>query len=255
MNDNKKTVVIIGAGPSGLSAAYNAQKSGYKVILLEKLDRSGGKGGSRKYKNFVVDFGPHAYHAMTKEINDFMEEHSDGDLIDLNIKQRLYITEKPINYPMKISEAAFSFGIGLNIKILLDFMASKISSLFIKKPKDSFKQFGEANFGKTLYEMYFGRYTERVFRCSANDISVEYARRKLPNTSLFDFIFSLLTKINRKNDESYLHVRKYMYHKNGIGNVYEKASKKIQERGGEIIYNCKIKNISISERNKITRQR
>jgi len=68
MPDNNKTVVVIGAGPNGLSAAYYAQKSGYKVILLEKMNTADGKGGSRKYKKFTVDFGPHAYHAMTKEL-------------------------------------------------------------------------------------------------------------------------------------------------------------------------------------------
>ena len=173
MHDNNKTVVIIGAGPAGLSAAYQAQKSGYQVVLLEKAETAGGKGGSRKYKNFTVDFGPHAYHAMTKEITSFMENHSKGDLIDINIKQKLYITEKPISYPMKIKEAVLNFGIGLNIKILIDFFISKIKSLFVKQSKNSFKQFGEANFGKTLYDLCFGRYTERVFRRSSNDISVE----------------------------------------------------------------------------------
>ena len=109
MHDNSKTVVIIGAGPSGLSAAYNAQKSGYHVVLLEKTDIAGGKGGSKQYKNFTVDFGPHAYHAMTKEITNFMESHSKGNLVDINIKQQWTATEELlrksicINIPVKLS--------------------------------------------------------------------------------------------------------------------------------------------------------
>ena len=252
MTDNNKTVVVIGVGPCGLSAAYNAQKSGYRVILLEKTDIAGGKGGSRQFKNFTVDFGPHTYHAMTKEITDFMEKHSNGKLVDINIKQRLYITNKPISYPMKISEALFNFGVLLNVKILLDFIFSKIKSIFIKTQQNSFKQFGEVNFGKTLYDLCFGRYTERVFRCSADNISLEYGKRKLPNTSLWDFILSLLTKVQKKNKESYLHVRRYMYHKNGIGNVYEAIAKGIKDRGGETIFNSKISSIDVSEDNKAT---
>ena len=228
MHHNNKTVAIIGAGPSGLSAAYHAQMAGYHVVLLEKTDIAGGKGGSRKYKNFTVDFGPHAYHAMTEEITSFMEKHSKGNLVDINIKQKLYITKKSISYPMKIKEAVFNFGIGLNIRILFDFFISKTKSIFIKTSKNSFKQFGEANFGKTLYNLCFGRYTERVFRRSSDDISIEYARRKLPNASLWGFMLALLTKIQSKKDrESYLHVRRYMYHKNGIGNTYEEIAKGI----------------------------
>ena len=252
MRDSNKPVVVIGTGPCGLSAAYHAQQAGYHVILLEKMDIAGGKGSSRQYKNFVVDCGPHAYHAMTKEITDFMKKHSNGKLTDIDIKQRLYITEKPIGYPMQIKEAVTNFGVGLNIRILFDFFISKIKSIFIKMPKNSFKQLGEANFGKTLYDLCFGRYTERVFRCSNDDISVEYAQRKLPNISLWDFILSLLTKIQRKNKESYLHVRRYMYHKDGIGNVYKTIAEGIKNRGGEIIFNCKIQNIDISDNKKVT---
>ncbi len=252
MSNNHQTVVVIGAGPSGLTAAYYAQEAGYNVILLEKMNVAGGKGGSRKYKEFIVDFGPHAYHAITKEFTDIMEKHSNGKLLDIKIKQKLYITKKPIGYPMQIQEAVSNFGLRLNIKILYDFFKAKIKSIFIKIPKNSFKQFGEANFGKTLYDLCFGRYTERVFRCSANEISVEYARRKLPNASLLGFIFSLLTKIQTRDKESYLNVRRYMYHENGIGNVFESMAKAIKDRGGETIYNCKIKDIVISEDNLLT---
>ena len=115
--------------------------------------------------------------------------------MDIHIKQKLYITKKPISYPMKIKEAVLNFGMWLNIKILLDFFISKIRSIFIKRSKNSFKQFGEENFGKTLYNLCFGQYTERVFRRSSDDVSIEYARRKLPNASLWSFIISLLTKI------------------------------------------------------------
>ena len=252
MQNNNKTALVIGAGPCGLSAAYHAQKAGYRVTLLEKMELAGGKGGSRQYKNFVVDFGPHAYHAITKKVTDLMMEHSNGKLVDIDIKQRLCVTENLIAYPMKIREAATSFSVALNIRIVFDFLMARIKSLFMKTSQKSFKQFGETNFGKTLYDLCFGKYTERVFRCSADDISTEYAQRKLPNTSLWGVIFTLLTKIQRTNKESYLNVRRYMYHKDGIGSVYQSIAKGIRNRGGEIIFSCKIKDIVFLDDDKAT---
>ena len=80
-----------------------------------------------------------------------------------------------------------------------------------------------------LKYLCFVKYTERVFRCSAEEISVEYARRKLPTTSLWNFLFSLLTKIQRGDKDSYFNVRRYMYHKDGIGNVYKAIAKGIKD--------------------------
>ena len=148
MSEQKKTVVIIGAGPAGLAAAYKAQKVGYRVVVLEKNDFAGGKGGSRKWKNFIVDFGPHIYHAISKEITDLVIEHGGGEMTDVTPVQRLYITEKPMGFPFSLKEAVVKFGLWLNICILWDYMYVKIKSFFVKLPQKSFKQYGIANFGR-----------------------------------------------------------------------------------------------------------
>ena len=79
MHDNNKTVAIIGASPSGLSAAYHTQKSGYHVVLLEKTDTAGGKCDSRQYKDFTVDFGPHAYNYFDEVIKKESNYIQSGD--------------------------------------------------------------------------------------------------------------------------------------------------------------------------------
>jgi protoporphyrinogen oxidase len=247
MSEASKTVVILGAGPAGLAAAYTAQKAGHKVIVIEKSDIAGGKGGSRKWNNYIVDFGPHAYHAMTKEITDLIEEHGGGELVDLNIHQRLFITEKPMSYPFNLKEAVTKFSLWLNIRILWDYVWVKLRSLFVKLPQNSFKQYGIANFGRTLYDICFGLYSERVWGVSADTLSVEFAKRKLPNVSLGSFLMQVFTRKKKENAKSYLHVRRYMYHRKGIGKVYQNIADGLAKRGAEIIYNAKIVKIELSK--------
>ncbi len=247
MKKIEKTVVILGAGPAGLAAAYTAQEAGYHVVLIEKSDIAGGKGGTRLWKNFIVDFGPHIYHAMSKEITDLVEKHGNGQMTDITTVQRLYITDEPMGYPFSLKEAITKFGFWLNVRIIIDYIYVKIKSLFVKMPKDSFKQFGIANFGRTLYDICFGLYSERVWSCSADKLSAEFAKRKLPSVSLGSFLMQVITRKQKENLKSYLYVRRYMYHKHGIGKVYENIAKGIQARGGEIIYNAAIKQIQISQ--------
>ena len=68
-------------------------------------------------------------------------------------------------------------------------------------------------------------------------LSVEYAKRKLPSSSIFDFLIKLIFKTKKEN-QSYLNVRKYIYHKYGMGKIFESMAKDITKDGDEIIYNC-----------------
>ncbi len=249
----KKTVVVLGAGPAGLAAAFTAQKAGYHVVVIEKSDIAGGKGGSRTWKDFIVDFGPHAYHAMTKEITDFMLDHSGGEMIDVTIEQRLYIMNKPMGYPFNIKEAITKFTPWLNFRILWDYLWVKVKSLFVELPRNSFKQYGIANFGRTLYDICFGLYSERVWSCSADKLSVEFAKRKLPNVSLGSFLLQAITRKKEENARSYLHVRRYMYHKKGIGKVYQNIADGIAARGGQLVYNASIGKIILARDRRVTK--
>lgn len=248
------TLVVIGAGPAGLAAAYHAQRKGFKVILLEKNDFPGGKGGSRHIKGFTVDFGPHAYHAMSPEITEFVEAHGEGKLIDVPIVQKLYVTLKPMHYPLHVFEALTKFGFLLNLQIFMGYLWIRLKGLFINLPQNSFRQWGIAHFGKKFYELCFGAYSRRVWKHSDDELAVEFARRKLPNLSLGAILFELLTrrKRNKENDKSYLNIKKFVYHKEGFGNVYRNIAESIIQKGGQIIYNADIKKINLSDQNTVT---
>jgi len=244
MSHKSKQLVIIGAGPTGLAAAVYAQRQGYQVTVLEKSSIAGGKGGSRVRGDFVVDFGPHAFHPSTKAITQLVEEHGGGQLFPVKVRQTLYLTDVPMNYPFSLKEAFLKLDFLLNVRILLDYLFVTIKSLFVPLPKHTFKQWGIANFGHTLYDLCFGKFSERVWGCSGDLISVEFAKRKLPNFSLGEVLLELIFK--KKQNTSYHGNLGFVYHKKGIGSVYQNMADRIEEQGGRVVYNAEIRNIQLS---------
>lgn len=234
----KKTIVIIGAGPAGLMAGIAAIENNLNVIILEKNSFPGGKGASIKYNEYTVDYGPHVFHPATKSLKDVIIKYSHGMDFQPKIQQSLYVENLPMSYPFKISQALTHLSLGTNIKIFRDYFYIKIKSIFSKIPKRNFKEFGIANFGNTLYEICFGKYSERVWGCSAENISIEFARRKLPSLSLRSLLIDTLFKRVKKNI-SY-HDSGFLYHKKGIGSVFQNIADDLVKRGALIKYGTNI---------------
>jgi len=249
----QKHVVIIGAGPAGLTAADHALNLGHRVTVIEKKDIAGGKGSSRDWGDFVVDNGPHAFHGMTQEITDLMRRHGGQEFVPVTIKQKLYVTLKPMRYPLDMKEALTNFNLGLKIRIAWDFFAARIKSILIHQPLDSFKSWGTAHYGTALYRACFGDYSERVWGVDASQLSVEFAKRKLPNMTAFGVLWQIFTGRKKKtpNDKSYLGVKDFLYHTRGIGKIYKHLAESIQQRGGEVIYNAHIKSIDLTKANRV----
>jgi protoporphyrinogen oxidase len=232
----KKTIVIIGTGPSGLTAALEALQNDLNVIILEKNSSPGGKGASIKHGDYTVDYGPHVFHPSTNSLKNLITKYSNGKEFQPKIIQSLYVEDLPMDYPFKISQAFSHLKFKTNIKIFFDYFYIKIKSIFFKLPKSNFKEFGIANFGNTLYQICFGKYSERVWGCSADNISNEFALRKLPSLSLRSLLIDSIFKI-KKSVNSY-HDSGFLYHKNGIGTVFQNIADDLSAHGVQFIYNA-----------------
>lgn len=246
---NKKIIVIIGAGPSGLSAADQALRMGFNVIILEKNSHPGGKASSQKYGNFIVDYGPHVFHPATQSLKKVMKDHSNGQDFEPNIKQALYIEDLPMDYPFKLSQALRNLKPSTSLSILLHYILEKVKSIFVKTSIKNFKELGVANFGKKLYDLCYGNYTEKVWGCSATEISIEFAYKKLPSLSFLKLLKESIFGSSKKNS-SYLDSG-FLYHKYGIGEIYKSLAEDLEKKGVKIIYNSVIEELEISPQNTI----
>lgn len=244
-------MVIIGAGPAGLAAGLEAVGRGYRPVIVEKTDLIGGKGASGRRGDFIVDFGPHAFHALSPELTDLFTSHGGGGIIEVPIKQRLYVTEKPMSFPLSLKEALRDFDPLLIARVGIDYARARAAAPFHGAPPRSFKEFGVRNFGKTLYNICFGDYSERVWNCSADTLSVEFAARKLPAFSLGAFVWELMTGRAKRDLKSYHHTPAYLYHREGIGRVFESMAREIRAKGGEVLLSSVPESFAAGKDNRI----
>ena len=185
-----KKVIIIGAGPAGLTAAYELlkdKKEEYDVTILEESQDIGGISKTVKYNGNRMDIGGHRFFSKDKQVMDFWEElmplqgeNSFDDEMLERVKplrkggpnpekedkvmlfrtrvSRIYYLKKFFDYPISLKLQTFT-NMGLIRTIKAGF--SYLKSIFVKKPEDSLENFYINRFGKVLYSMFFEKYTEK----------------------------------------------------------------------------------------------
>lgn len=210
---NKKAI-IIGAGPAGLTAAYELLKRTDIIpVILEKSGEIGGISRTINYKGNRMDMGPHrffsksdrvmdwwlkimpleennspnttiSYQNKTREIHPTTHEPADNDKVMLVIRRltRIYFLRKFFAYPIQLSlDTLRGLGIWRTIKILCSFMWIR---LFPRKPEKSLEDFIINKFGRQLYVLFFKDYTEKVWGVPCSEISAEWGAQRIKGVSL-----------------------------------------------------------------------
>jgi protoporphyrinogen oxidase len=123
---NNKPVVIIGAGPAGLAAAYELSKEGIQPFVIEKTGTVGGIARTETYKGFHFDIGGHRFFTKMEEINQLWYEMLGDDFLEVSRMSRIYYGGRFYNYPLRIFNTFFNLGILESLLILLSFFKMKL---------------------------------------------------------------------------------------------------------------------------------
>ena len=102
---DKKRVAILGAGPAGLGAGYYLASKGYAVSIIDRANYVGGASASFKIKDYIVDYGPHAFHIKQKRIVKMVRDLIRDDYVEVKRNTRLILDSRNLRYPLNIKEA------------------------------------------------------------------------------------------------------------------------------------------------------
>lgn len=241
-----KKIAVIGAGPAGLTAAYEILKNSkdYKVDLYESNSYPGGMAASTKLWNQTVDLGPHRFFSSDARVNKFWLEIIDGEYRMIKRKTRILYENKFFDYPLKPLNSFINLGLVQSVECILSYF---YYLLFPKKNISNFENWTINKFGMKLYKIFFKFYSEKLWGINCRNLSSDFATQRIKKFNLYEAIKSFFIFNNNKHKTL---VDEFAYPINGTGYFYQKLSMLIKKKnGGKIFYNQGIKDIKINGKN------
>jgi len=233
-------VVVIGAGPAGLTAAYELGKAGVPAVVLEGTDVVGGISRTVERDGWRFDIGGHRFFTKVPEVEALWHEILPADEFLLRPRMsRIYYRGKLFDYPLKAGNALGNLGMLEAIKCILSYVMVRI-----RPPKDqtNFEGWVAARFGWRLYRIFFKTYTEKVWGVPANEIQADWAAQRIKNLSLLSAVLNALRpKRNQKAIASL--IEEFQYPKYGPGLMWERARQHVEGFGGTVLMESKVTSI------------
>lgn len=249
---NKIDVICIGAGPAGLTAAYELSKKQKSVTVLEADETYvGGISRTVKYKGFHFDIGGHRFFSKSKEVEDFWSEILENDFLDRPRKSRIFYRMKFFSYPLKAIEALLNLGIFESILCVLSYV--KVRIFPIPNPKN-FEDWVSNQFGKRLFNIFFKTYTEKVWGMNCKEISADWAAQRIKGLSLASAIINAVLpkrKPKSKNEVIKTLIDTFRYPRKGPGMMWEKCTERIEEMGNKVHMGAHVYGIKYESQSKI----
>ena len=227
-------IVILGAGPAGVSAAWRLSALGHQVVVLERDSAVGGMGKTIAVGRYAVDYGPHTFHIRETEesraIHHAIEPFFGPEPLILTRGTRVLLRGKEYVYPLEMLQVLTGVSPFLSARIIVDYLVATIkSTLAPPQHEDSFEEWGVRNLGRTLYDLCFGIYSERVWGLPTSQISSKQAQR-VAKLNLKNVI---LRTIGIKADPA-TYFTKYMYPRQGISVLFENMAAAARQHGAVI---------------------
>ena len=273
----EKVAVIIGAGPAGLTAAYEllTKTDDIQPIILESENFGGGISRTATYNGNRMDIGGHRFFSKDERVTKLWTEmlpvqgqpalddkllerekpleengpdpeNTDEVMLVRDRVSRIIYKRKFFDYPISLKAQTFiNMGFFATMKAGLGYIGSCLK----KREETNLENFYINRFGKPLYEMFFEDYTEKLWGVHPRNISADWGAQRVKGLSVSKAIKNALSKpFKKKNKEVETSlIEQFIYPKKGPGQLYEKMAEEIVRLGGQILYNRTVHKIDVKD--------
>lgn len=264
-----KNIVIIGAGPAGLTAAYELLKADQElnITVLEESEVVGGISRTVRFQGNRMDIGGHRFFSKNQRVMNWWEnimpiqgadscddkilkrekslkpggpdpETEDRVMLLRQRVSRIYYDHKFFDYPISLKwQTIRNMGFFCTVKAGFSYLYSCMHKL----EESSLENFYRNRFGKVLYSMFFEGYTEKLWGRHPREISSEWGAQRVKGLSVLAIIKDMLGKVFGRKDrhvETSL-IEEFWYPKYGPGQLWETVASEVEKAGGRILFGCR----------------
>ena len=229
-------VMVCGAGPAGLTAAYLLAKCGHQVTVLEAGDAMGGLARTVEYKGFRFDLGGHRFFTQLPAVQALWDELLGDELIDVPRLSRIYYQGRYFQYPLQVADALRGLGVTECAMILLRYLRAQV---WPASAEENFEQWVSNRFGRRLYRIFFKTSTEKVWGIPCTEIRAEWAAQRIQGLSLARALLSS-TPLNKRPSPIKTLISQFKYPRLGPGQMWDACRDRIAELGGRVLTNHRV---------------
>ncbi|MDD6338457.1 MAG: NAD(P)/FAD-dependent oxidoreductase [Lentisphaeria bacterium] len=268
-----KTAIVIGAGPAGLTAAYELRRKSedWRIVVLEESAEIGGLSRTVVHNGCHIDIGGHRFFSKSQRINDIWTqlmpmqgkpakddiilgracrlspggpdpETDDHVMLSRRRVSRIYYLRHFFDYPITVKPATFlALGLARTVKAGFSYLYSAV----FKRPEKSLEDFYINRFGRVLYSMFFEDYTEKLWGVHPSKISPEWGAQRVKGLSLWKALINIF--IPQGNAKETTLIDEFVYPKRGPGQFWETLADRLRKDGVEIRMNSRVTGIETEQ--------
>jgi protoporphyrinogen oxidase len=238
-------VVVVGAGPAGLTAALLLARAGRPVLVVEASDEVGGISRTVERDGWRFDLGGHRFFTKVPEVERLWHEIlPDGDFLIRPRMSRILYRGKLFDYPLRPVNALRTLGLFESARCMASFASAKV-----RPPRDqsTFEGWVTARFGQRLYRIFFKTYTEKVWGVPASAIQADWAAQRIKNLSLLTAVLDALG-LRRGGEQVTTLIDEFQYPKLGPGMMWRRARELAEAAGADVLLRTEVRGIRCSGR-------
>ena len=233
-----RRAVILGGGLAGLSCAYELACAGVKVTVLEREPQVGGMAASfienTDGEYWSYDFGPHRFHTTDTELIEHVERILAGNHRRATRLSRIHLFDRFFDYPLRAENVLRNLPPMVLVRSFVDYFAVRFTERMgiTHYSDDNFEGWVVKRFGRTLYELFFGRYTGKAWKMAPEEISGDWASQRISLLNLSDTVKKTLRP---SGSTPRTLVREFLYpDRGGIGEISRGYVRELEAMGATV---------------------